>query len=90
MSIFEEEWEAGAFTECNAQKYKSKKGSKKKKILKSNVLSVPRAKPCGSLFWGACTNILTPESDSPRKGAFDSFLSSQTDEMGPSYGNFTF
>ena len=52
-----EEWEAGAFTEVIHKKSSSKK--KKKKILKSYFLSVPGAKPCGSLFFGGgeCTNF---------------------------------
>ncbi len=39
------------------KKSKKKKRKKEKKILKSNVLSVPGAKPCGSLFGGHVTNF---------------------------------
>ena len=55
----------------NKKSKKKKRNKKKKKILKSKVLRGPGAKPCGSLFGGACNTFLTPESDSPRKNASD-------------------
>ena len=48
-------------------KKKKRRRKKKRKILKSNVLSVPGAKPCGSFFGGACNKSLRPLDALKRK-----------------------